>query len=127
MARAVPKTQRDSSQVRLLIDSHEPFLNYSIEVALKNICDALNNDGTGTPAGHVRRVCRPSHEISFYLQSGSSAFNVNNRERTSLFKSAHSHPDMRCTLGERRYMEHNESMRKFERLMEVLPEKNWID
>src|ERR1700727_1107378 len=77
MARAVPKTQRESSQVRLLIDPHEPILNYSIEVALKNICDTLNNDGAGTPAGHVRRVCRLSHEISLYSQSGSPAvFNL---------------------------------------------------
>src|ERR1700722_9445879 len=73
MARTVFKTQRDSSQLRLLIDSHEPFPNYDIEVALENICDTLNNDGAGTPAGHVRRVCRLSHEISLYSQSGSPA------------------------------------------------------
>src|ERR1700722_5388779 len=101
MARAVLKTQRDSSQLRLLIDSHEPFLNYSIQVALENICDTLNNDGTGTPAGHVRRVCRSSHETSLYSQSGSSAFNVNNRERTSLCKSDHSQPDHGMYSGER--------------------------
>src|ERR1700722_16969535 len=101
MARAVLKTQRDSSQLWLLIDSHEPFPNYHIEVALENICDTLNNDGDGTPAGHVRRVCRFSHEISLYSQSGSpSVFDFNNCDRTSLFKSDHSHQSNGMHSGE---------------------------
>ena len=42
MARAFFKVERNTLEVRFLLDSSKPILNHGVEFAFKNVCHALN-------------------------------------------------------------------------------------
>ena len=54
MARAFLIIQRDSSEIRLLLDSGEPFLNHDVELPFENACHSLSRTSTGIFATHAR-------------------------------------------------------------------------
>src|SRR6266852_508268 len=63
MARAIFKVERNTLEVRLLLDSRKPIHNHRLEFAFKNVRHALNGGSIPALSGARQKHYRFAHSV----------------------------------------------------------------
>src|ERR1700683_445334 len=64
MARAILEAQRNTRQVRLLLDARKPVLNHGIKFAFEDVCHTLKFNSIVLRFGVRRRLYRIDHTFA---------------------------------------------------------------